>query len=152
HVLEVLLLQAELAVLVQHPVGLLSGVLVGQLLEAHQRAREHVLVRKLHRAVHRELRIRIQRDQKAGRGKKNPLHDLLSSLMVIRQSVRGSAGSVSVAECSSEALSQTTTSPTPYFSRNWYFSCVECRLSSSSRSSASSSGMPSMRNELPDTE
>src|SRR5450755_1698094 len=34
------------------------------------------------------------------------------SLIVMRQSVRGSSGSVSVAECSSEALSQITTSPT----------------------------------------
>src|SRR5450432_873339 len=34
------------------------------------------------------------------------------SLIVIRQSVRGSSGSVSVAEWSSEALSQITTSPT----------------------------------------
>ena len=36
------------------------------------------------------------------------------SLTVMRQSVRGSPGSVSVAECSSDALSQITTSPTRY--------------------------------------
>ena len=35
------------------------------------------------------------------------------SLTVIRHSVRGSSGSSSVAECSSDALSQITTSPTP---------------------------------------
>jgi len=34
------------------------------------------------------------------------------SLMVMRHSVRGSSGSVSVAECSSDALSQITMSPT----------------------------------------
>ena len=73
------------------------------------------------------------------------------SLTVMRHSVRASFGSISVAECSSDALSQITTSPTPYLSRYWYFACVACALSSSSSSSASSSGMPSMPNELPDT-
>ena len=37
------------------------------------------------------------------------------SLTVMRQSVRGRLGSSSGAECSSEQLSQTTTSPTRYF-------------------------------------
>ncbi len=37
----------------------------------------------------------------------------VGSLIVIRHSVRGSSGSTSVAECSSDALSQITTSPTP---------------------------------------
>jgi len=42
-------------------------------------------------------------------------HDcLLVSLMVTRHSVRASSGSVSVAECRSDALSRITTSPTPY--------------------------------------
>ena len=69
----------------------------------------------------------------------------------MRHSVRASLGSISVAECSSEALSHTTMSPTPYLKRSWYFGCVECAASSSSRSRASSSGMPTMPNELPDT-
>ena len=38
------------------------------------------------------------------------------SSTVIRHSVRASFGSISVAECSSDALSQMTTSPTPYLS------------------------------------
>src|SRR5262249_13975845 len=112
--------EAELRVLVQHPVGLLAGVLVDQLLEPHQRAREDVLVRELHRAVQREiLRARVQRGAQPDCREKNASpHDfLLSSLMVMGHSVRASFGSISVAECSSEALSQITTSPTPYLRR-----------------------------------
>src|SRR5262249_51702325 len=126
HVFEVLLLQAELRVLVQHPVGLLARILVDQLLEPHQRAREYVVIRELHCAVQCQLLCsRICRKKSGKRREKKLLHDgLPSSLMVIRQSVRGSFGSISVAECSSDALSQITTSPTPYFRRSWYFSCV----------------------------
>ena len=42
---------------------------------------------------------------------------LPGSLTVMRHSVRASFGSISVAECSSDALSQITRSPTPYLSR-----------------------------------
>ena len=58
---------------------------------------------------------------------------------------------MSVAECSSDALSQITMSPTPYLNRSWYFGCVACAASSSNSARASSSGMPTMLNELPDT-
>jgi hypothetical protein len=51
------------------------------------------------------------------------------SFSVIRHSVRGYEGSTSVAECSSEALSQMTTSPTPYDSESRYFGCVACAAS-----------------------
>ena len=74
-----------------------------------------------------------------------------ASSTVMRQSVRGSSGSVSVAECSSEALSQITTSPTPYFRRSWYFAWVACALQLVEQARASSSGMPTMPNELPET-
>src|SRR5690606_5946767 len=74
------------------------------------------------------------------------------SLVVILCRVRGIEGSVSVAECSTDALSQTTTSPTPYFMLCRYFVAVEWAASSRSRSSPSSAGMPSMPKDEPDTE
>src|SRR5207253_8990492 len=73
------------------------------------------------------------------------------SLMVIRQSVRGSSGSVSVAEWSRDALSQMTTSPTPYLNLKTYCACVAWRANSWRSATASSSGMPTMPYELPDT-
>jgi hypothetical protein len=54
HVGEVVLLQAELAVLVQHEVDRLAVVLLHQLLEAGQRLGEGVLVVELRRAVQRD--------------------------------------------------------------------------------------------------
>jgi hypothetical protein len=98
HVLEVLLLQAELAVLVQDPVGLLARVLVDQLLEADQRLGEGMVVVELRCAVHG---LRVDRNgERHGRDSEyESLHDgLLSSLIVMRHSVRGSFGSISVAE------------------------------------------------------
>src|SRR4029453_14017607 len=43
------------------------------------------------------------------------------SSTVMRHNVRASLGSMSVAECSSDALSHTTISRQPYLKRNWYF-------------------------------
>src|SRR5207302_2503456 len=158
HVGEVVLLQPELAVLVKHEVDRLSVILLHQLLEPEQRLVEGVVVIELHRAMQGDgLRGRARRDarrQGRGRPSQNPsaYHAcLLVSLVVMRHSVRASFGSVSVAECSSDALSQITTSPTPYVRRSRYFSSVAWRLSSSSRARASLSGMPSMPNELPET-
>src|SRR5262245_11613729 len=111
-----------------------------------------MIVVELRCAVHRLLRADRRSQRREDGGENHSPHDgLLSSLMVMRHSVRGSFGSVSVAECSNDALSQITTSPTPYFRLIWYFGWVAWRLSSSSRPRASSSGMPSMPNELPDT-
>src|SRR5438552_1247426 len=158
HVGEVVLLQPELAVLVEHESDRLAVVLLHQLLELEQRLVEGVVVVELHRAVQRDgLRDRARREARrhgSGRPSQNlsAYHAcLLVSLMVMRHRVRASCGSVSVAEWSSDALSQITTSPTPYSRRSWYFSSVAWRLSSSSRARASPSGMPSMPNELPET-
>src|SRR6185503_15439913 len=118
--------------------------------EAHQCLREGVLVVELRRAVQRQLRGGRQRECGCNDGEQQSgFHGFPSSLTVMRHSVRGSCGSVSVAECSSEALSQITTSPTPYFRRSWYFSCVAWRASPRSNGRASSSAMPSTRNEVP---
>src|SRR6185295_4901258 len=144
---------AQLGILVQHPGVLLPGVLVDQLLESHQRLGEGVVVVELRRAMHGCLSMQPERKKQPDCDTGNFLHDgLLSSLTVMRHSVRGSSGSVSVAEWSSDALSQITTSPTPYFRRSWYFSCVACRFRSSSSATASSRGIPSMPKELPDIE
>ena len=51
--------------------------------------------------------------EKVGASTSGAAASAASSSTVIRHRVRGSSGSVSVAECSSAALSQTTTSPTP---------------------------------------
>src|SRR4030095_10208407 len=132
--------------------GLPARVLVDQLLEAHQRLGKGMVVVKLGRAVHRHLSAGVAGKSESDCDSKKSLHDSLpSSLTVMRHSVRGSSGSVSVAEWSSEALSQITTSPTPYFRRRWYFSCVEWRARSRSSARASGSAMPSMPNEEPFT-
>jgi len=54
----------------------------------------------------------IAPDAKVGASTSSASSAAEGSLTVIRHSVRGSSGSVSVAECSSDALSQMTTSPT----------------------------------------
>ena len=65
----------------------------------------------------------VRADVTRGAGNENGLHELtlmskwLGSFTVMRHSVRASFGSISVAECSSDALSQITRSPTLYLSR-----------------------------------
>ena len=54
HVLEILLLEAERGVLVQHEVDRLAVVFLHQLLELHQRLVEGVVVVELHGAVERD--------------------------------------------------------------------------------------------------
>ena len=54
----------------------------------------------------------IARETKVGARTASASNPAEASLTVIRHNVRGSSGSVRVAECSSEALSQMTTSPT----------------------------------------
>src|SRR5258706_15409348 len=126
-------------------------MILHNILERLQRLGEGVVGVELQGAVP-GLRAHVDRKKDPYCGKKNSPHDgLLSSFMVMRHSVRASFGSVSVAECSSEALSQTTTSPTPYFRRYWYFGCVAWSLSSSRTAPASSSGMPSIAKDVPPT-
>src|SRR5213594_4467668 len=110
-----------------------------------------MVVVELHRAVQGDgLRDRARREARR-RGRGRPSQNLsayhaclLVSLMVMRHSVRADSGSVSVAECRSDALSQITTSPTPYSYRRTYLSCVACAASSSKSAIASASGMPTM--------
>jgi hypothetical protein len=70
HVREVVLLEAELAVLVQHEVDGLAVVLDHELLELDERAREYVVVRELHCAVQRDrlLRARVEGNRERDRG------------------------------------------------------------------------------------
>jgi hypothetical protein len=99
HVLEILLLQAELAVLVEHEIDRLAArVFFQQLIEAHHRLGEGMLVVELRGAVQRQALAQCGQRERRHRGEQKPPHDFLSSLIVIRQSVRGSEGSVSVAE------------------------------------------------------
>src|SRR5439155_10829930 len=158
HVGAVVRLEAKVAILVQHETDGLAVVLLHQPLEPHESLGERVVVVELRGAVQSDgLRAPTPRDaRRHGRGRPSQnlsaYHGcLLVSMMVMRHSVRASSGSVSVAECSSDALSQITTSPTPYDRRSRYFSSVAWRLSSSSSARPSRSGMPSMPNELPET-
>jgi hypothetical protein len=58
HVLEVLLLETERGVLVQHEIDRLAVVLLDQLLELDERLRERVIVIELHGTVQRQRRLR----------------------------------------------------------------------------------------------
>ena len=65
HVREVVLFEAQLAVLVQHEIDRLAVILFHQLLEPHQRLVESVVVVELNGAVERDrlLGVRSQRDR-----------------------------------------------------------------------------------------
>ncbi len=75
---------------------------------------QHILAREFTPQMRPDVTCRA-RDQ-------DGFHDVtplwtIDSFTVIRHSVRGSNGSISVAECSSDALSHITKSPTLYLSR-----------------------------------
>ena len=82
-----------------------------QLIDAGRQTDEFSLTRNLRAA---KLPDYIVCDANVGARTSSASSLVDGSLMVIRHSVRGSSGSVSVAECSSDALSQIRTSP------DWY--------------------------------